>query len=219
MMLVTSVELAEDAQAGGGLATLIENQIGQGLALAIDKAALLGSGSGENPLGLYYHDGCNFIDMEGNPLEDYVQLSRAVEACRGRNVEPGPFILNSETAGGLERLTDQLGQPLNPPKSVAERDFLVSNQIPSNLPTSFSGSPETGTGSTASALFTGLWSSLLVGMRSQVRVEATRFAGDSFRNLQIMIRGYARCDIAVMREPDFAIVRGFTKATSNESPA
>lgn len=56
------------------------------------------------------------------------------------------------------------------------------------------------------------FSQLLVGMRTSFKLEVPRQAADSvnsaFRNLQVWIRGYIRCDIAVERGSSFAVLTG-----------
>jgi hypothetical protein len=55
---------------------------------------------------------------------------------------------------------------------------------------------------------------LYVASRTNVVLEATRVGGDSFKNLQLWIRGYLRADAFAVRPDHFAIVEGITAPAS-----
>ena len=206
-----SVELMED---GVNVDALIEQTIASQIALGIDFAGLHGTGIGQ-PLGLLNHNTgsrtANFIDLDG-PLTNYDPMSRAVQACWENNVEAGDFLIAARTAGELDRLTDTENNPLRQPRSVADRMMLVSNQVRTDLEASI-GSPPT-LQSDASAIFTGLWSDYYLVVRTDLVLEATRVAGDTFKKMQVLIRGYARVDGFAVRPKSFGIVRGVIPPTA-----
>lgn len=200
VLVKASVELVEDAPNADAM---IQDSLASALALQLDKMCLVGNGVGK-PLGLINTDGVTRIPVNG-PLTSYAPLSRAVEAVWDANAEPGDFILSARTAGEIDRLVDENKNPLRPPRSVEERRLLASNQVPNDLTTE--GSPSV---TDASAIFTGQWSSLYVAIRTNMVLEATRVGGDSFKNMQVWIRGYLRADAFAVRPNHFSIVEGIT---------
>jgi HK97 family phage major capsid protein len=164
---------------------------------------LVGTGVGR-PLGLLNTDGVSRIAVNG-PLVSYAPLSLAVQAVANANAEAGDFILSPRTAGEIDRLVDGDENPLRAPRSVSERRLLATNQVPIDLEPG--GSPPV---SGASVIFTGQWPSLYVAIRTSVVLEATRVGGDSFKNLQVWIRGYLRADAFAVRRSHFAVVEGIT---------
>ncbi len=218
-MVTASIELIEDAAVGGQFGSVVEGYLSRAFGLELDRVCLFGSGSGQEPRGIWSNPLIQHLDAAGS-LDDYDALSQAVQKLREVNIEPGDFILSPRTAGDLDRLKDSLGRPLQPPPSVAERKLLTSNQVKNTLPTSFSGSPDvdTGSGSTGSAIFLADWPSLLIGMRTPIVVEVSRLAPQAWDNLQFQIRAYMRMDVALTFEDRFAVIRGITAATEG-SPA
>lgn len=199
-----SLELVEDGQ---NIDALLERAIAAQIALQIDRAALFGTGIGE-PLGIFNHEAATFIDLDA-VLSDYAPLSRAVQAVSQANQTAGDFITSARTAGEIDRLTDIDGNPLKAPRSVMERQILATNQVSTDL--SFNiGSPPQAAVDTASAVFTGFWPDYYLAVRTDLMLEATRVAGDAFKKMQVLLRGYARVDGFAVRPASFAIVRGIT---------
>lgn len=195
-----SVELIEDAP---NIQQLVEDSISASLGLQLDKMCLVGDGIGK-PLGLLNAPGITILSPAGGAgaLTNYNLLSQAVEAVRNNNVEPGDFLLASRTSGEIDRLVNSLGDPLSPPPSVAERELLTTNQIPVNM--------AAGEEVNASAIFTGYWPDLYIAMRTNIVLEATRVADDTFSKMQVLIRGYLRCDAFPVRPNHFAAITGIT---------
>ena len=112
--------------------------------------------------------------------------------------------LRARTTGTLDRLADTTGQPLQPPPSVEGIRRLVTGQIPNTL--------TTGTSNATSEIYVGQWDQLVVGMRQQLILEASREASDAtdsaFRQLMVFVRAYVRMDVAVAQPGAFAIVSG-----------
>jgi HK97 family phage major capsid protein len=192
-----SIELMEDSP---NFSQLLEESLSAALALELDRVALMGSGSGSEPLGVFNASGIQAIDLDA-ALTGYGPMSQAVTAVKNQNAEPGAFVLAPRTEGELDQLVDSQGQPLRPPRSVEDREQLTTNQVPTNL----------GTGTNESAVFVGDWRNLMIGMRTNLIIEATR-AGDSdtFGKMQVLVRAYMRADIQLARPEHFAVIRGIT---------
>jgi HK97 family phage major capsid protein len=192
-MVVLSVELSEDVPTIG---PAIETALVAALGVELDRAALLGSGSGAEPRGLFHTSGVPFTDVSAGLPGSYQDLSRAIQTVREANLEPNAIILGSDVAGELERLTDDIGQPLRAPASV--------EAIAKYTTTKLNGFAVVGD-----------WSWLLLGMRQDLRIEASRDAFDpvsdkGFPTYSVLVRATLRMDVAVLKPQAFAILSAFT---------
>lgn len=198
-----SIELAES---GLGVGELVERTMAEALALEWDRVVLFGTGMGQ-PRGLY-----NTVDTEGpysvervnvdGPLTSYTPLSRAVERVADRNRTAGDFIMSSRTAGQIDRLVDADQNPLRPPRSVAERELLVSNQVRNDLEVQVDEQPA----NVGSAIFTGNWEDYYLVVHTSMILEASRVAADAFKKMQILVRAYMRIDGFAVRPRHFCVI-------------
>src|SRR5699024_11079956 len=81
----SSVELAEDSS---NLASLVQDNLAQQIALKLDYAALMGSGTAPEPEGILNSANVQMIDLgtgDGGPVEDYSEFSKAVQAVNEAN--------------------------------------------------------------------------------------------------------------------------------------
>ncbi|HXF35859.1 MAG TPA: phage major capsid protein [Actinomycetota bacterium] len=191
-----TVELAEDAEDFEGL---VERQLAASLALELDRAALRGSGVDPEPRGIRNHDEVPVQPLTGPPV-DWDFLSVAAETIMEANGTPGAVIYAPRTAGQLDRLKDTTLQPLQPPPLVASLRRLVTSQVPTNL----------GAGGDESEAYVGDFGQLLVGMRTELQVEATRVGGaadgGAFERMQIWVRAYLRADVQLARPNHFVVI-------------
>jgi HK97 family phage major capsid protein len=193
-----SIELLEDAT---NLSDIVERTIAEALAIELDRVALLGSGVGE-PRGLANTPSLASLSLgtNGATPTNYDKFSEAVEAVQTANGSPSVVVFSPRTQGTLDRLKDTTGQPLQAPESFKNLRKLVSNQIPTDL--------VQGTATNASLALVGDFTQLAIGMRTQLILEASRVSGDAFEKMDVLIRGYLRADIAVMRPSHFAKILG-----------
>ncbi len=202
-MVKTSVELMEDSTE---IAGTVENALAQALALELDRAALRGSGTPPEPTGIRNQSGVTIQSQgtNGAALTNYDPISIAIQTVEAANGEPNAYILSPRTDGTLDRLKDSTGQPLRPPPSLDDLAEYVTSQIPNNL--------TQGTSSLASEIYVAQWDELLVGMRQNLIVEASREAGDAsggaFTSLQVWIRAYLRADVALAHPAHFVVITG-----------
>ena len=200
-----SVELFEDAVNAGDL---VGDLLASALTLELDRAALLGDGSAIEPTGVRNHLGIQTIDMgtNGGALTSYDDFSTAVELLEIANTPNDALavIYNPRESGALDRLKDSTNQPLRPPESWTGLRKFTTNQIPIDL--------TKGTSSDASDAFVGDWKQLFIGVRTSLRIEASREAGDStsgaFKNLQVWIRAYLRADVVAVKADHFVHLDG-----------
>jgi HK97 family phage major capsid protein len=200
-----SIELFEDSLPN--IDTLVTNSITKSLALALDYAALYGSGTAPQPRGVRNQSGVTVVDLgtNGYTLVDYSKFSAAISTLMGANFQ-GPFsaIYSARTAGELDNLQDTLHQPLRQPDLVAAMRKFVSNQVPNNL--------TKGSANTASDAFVGAFDNLMIGMRTGMVMEISRVAADSsgsaFTNAQCWVRSYLRADVQLAHPTAFVCLNG-----------
>ena len=194
-MTEASVELVEDSSLIVGT---VEDQLSAALALELDRVALRGSGVDPEPLGIRNADDVTIDPLSASPT-NYDFLSEAVETIQTNNGEPSALLYSARTSGKLDRLKDTTNQPLQPPPSIADIRKLVTNQIPDNL----------GGGANESEAYIGDWSQLLIGMRTNFKLEATRVgeasSGSAFKDMKVLIRAYLRADVGVAQPKHFVV--------------
>jgi len=202
--LATLVKMSYELLADAIPSTLdgITSDITQSLALSIDAAALRGSGVAPQPLGLRNQTGVTIqsLGANGATLAGYDALVNAVSAVQQSNIQPNAALLAARTAKSIALSKDSTGQPLEQPALLDGVEQLVTNQIPTNL--------TQGTATTASEIYVGRWSDLLIGVRPSISVSIQRLSERFADNMQIGILAYVRADIQVRHPESFAVVTG-----------
>ena len=199
-----SNELLQDS--GTLLARMIETDLSQGFASEFDRAALFGSGSGQEPRGVKNTVGINTFSMgsNGGDIEDWNPLVGAVRMLLDDNVpleNISAFIMSPrewEALAVLKTATEL--QQLQPPTQIANIRQLVSSKIPIN--TTVGSSNDTGT------IFVADWSKLVIGVRLSLKI---RFFEQTFaQSYSTLIRAVARVDFALVHPSSFAVITGIT---------
>lgn len=197
-----SLELLEDAPR---FSQTVESAIGAALALEIDRVALFGTGTNE-PRGVYNVDGLSTVSMgaSGGTPDDFDEFLDAIAAIENNNGVAGAAIYSPRTKRTLAGLKTGLSgdkTPLVPPADFTSLKRLVSNQIPNNL--------TQGSATTTSAAIVGDFSQMAIAMRTGLTIEATRVGGTgTFSQMEALIRGYIRADVAVFRPSHFTKIIG-----------
>ena len=191
-LLRASVELIEDS---ANFNDVLENAIASAFATEIDRRAIYGTGIGEQ-YGLLNDAGITEID--GSTFATWGPFSRAYQAVRAANYEPGAFITSPGVMGAIDGLVEggSSNQPLRRPPSLEAAQFLDTTSILD------AGSPS------GSAAVTGQWDQYFICTRTPITIEATRTGGDAFSKLSILIRAYARLDSFAVRKAAFAKITG-----------
>ena len=159
--------------------------------------AIRGDGVVE-PLGIKDNSDIQKIDPLG-PLDNYVEMSQAVQKVREQNGEPNALLWSPRSAGEADRFkTATEGNPLPQPVSVAALQKFVTTQIPVNL----------GGGSNETEIYVGPFRELLIGLRLGLTLVASREAGDNFQKYKVAFRGVLRADIALAQEAQFVLIEG-----------
>jgi len=202
-----TLELLEDAK---DFSNTIENAISQALALELDRVGLLGTGVDE-PLGIFNMSGVqeNSLGTNGAALTSYDEFSESCELVANENGQASAVIMAPRTFYVLDRLKEATtNAPLKAPKSYEDLAKFVTNQIPINQ--------VKGSATNASCAIIGdFHNALAFGIRNQVVLEASRAGGegvDVFSSMEVLIRGYLRADVAILRAPHFVKMTGIIPA-------
>lgn len=188
-----SIELMEDAPQFG---QLIETAIGAALALEMDRAGIFGTGSGE-PRGVTNTPGVNEVSMgtNGAAFVNYDKFLDAIETIETANGSARSVAYAPRTKRGLAGLKTGISGDQTP--LMAPQDFLDLARFTSNQ---FPITETQGSATNASTALLGDFSQIAFGLRTGLRIEATRWGDESaFSQMEVLIRGYLRVDVAVLR--------------------
>lgn len=195
VMVKASLELLEDSI---NMETELPNILARALAVEVDRAGLVGSGSASEPTGIVNYSGLTSNAFGGGALTDYSPLIQARTALHTANERLTGFVMSPRDEGTFASLADGQGQPMRKPEAIASTPMLWT----SNMPT------DGGTGSDESQIIGGDWSQLMMGMRSTIRIAPLRerFAD----NLQFGFIAHVRVDFAAARESAFTVLDAIT---------
>ena len=195
VMIKASVELMQDSL---NLEAELPRILARALAGEIDRAGLIGSGSGAEPEGIVNYSGLTANTYAGGALASYGPLLNARGALHGANERLTGFILASRDENALAGLTATDGQPLMLPRALEQVPMLHTTALP----------VDGGAGSDESQIIAGDFSQMLMGIRSEIRLELLR---ERFMdNLQFGLIAHARVDFAAARESAFTVLDGVT---------
>jgi len=171
------------------------------MAEALDRAVMFGSGMNNEPLGLI-NQGIPEITMgdNGGEIVGYQRILDLLETFQSNDNwdSPSAMIMHPRTWRAIEGLVNNEGDPMRAPESI----YVVPKHISTNMPID-----ETqGSATNASSILIGDWQKLLIGIRSQMRVEILRETfGD---RLQYGFIAHLRADAQVMHQRSFARLAG-----------
>jgi HK97 family phage major capsid protein len=192
VLIKLSVELSEDSV---NIDEMIERELAGQLALELDRAALLGSGSAPEPRGIVNQSGVGTTDFGGVAPTDYDFLIDAIGRVWALNHEPNARLYNASLATAIAKFKSSAdSQPLRVPDVVAAVPAFRTNQI-----------PNAGTSPDDTTLIVGDFRELMIGLRTSFRLESTRVAGDAFGKLQIWVRAYLRADVQLAHPEAFDV--------------
>jgi HK97 family phage major capsid protein len=164
------------------------------LALELDRAALLGSGTPPEPKGLINQTGVDVASL--GATWDYDALIDMASIVASKNHTPTARLYNSSAAAALAKLRSvPTGEYLRQPSYLDPVVPYITNQIGFD-----GGSPDSTT------VFVGDFTQLLIGIRSSFTLEVSRVAGDAFSKLQVWVRAFLRADVQ-LAHPEAFVVR------------
>jgi HK97 family phage major capsid protein len=194
--VLISRELVEDA---ANASDEVEKAIAAQVAVTIDLAALYGSGVAPEPRGIKNVAAVTKTSLGANGgSPTYDALIDSVYRVRGANHDPNAIIYAPRTGQAFSKAKDTTGQYLTPPTVLDRITRLETNQIPLNL--------TAGSATTASDVFTGQWSELLLGVRTELELTVLRERSADVGAYEVL--AWTRMDVAVARPAAFDVVTG-----------
>lgn len=203
-----SVELLEDAGTNlDGVATIVENEIGNALAEAVDYAALLGTGVDNQPLGIANAGGgLNVVPIggaNGATPTDYDKFLDTMYEVELDTFENSAVLLHPRTLHTLSKIKTGLASDLTklvPPPRFAELRKLPTTQVPITQ--------TVGSSTDCSTAFFGQWNRLVIGFRPNLAVRMQTDPYSQASNGQVVLNAYMRADVGLLNREAFAILTG-----------
>ena len=182
--------------------SLIRNDLATSIAVAMDNAAISGSGT-NRPTGILNTSGIGSVTLATNGAaptwQMVVDLVREVE-IDNVDASSAAFLTNAQVKSRLARTPRQTSGIegnfiLQPPFSdLYGYPLSVSQQVPSNL--------TKGSGTNLSALIFGVWSDLVIGQWSGIDLMVDPYTGSSAATVRVT--AFHDCDFAVRYPESFA---------------
>ena len=181
---------------------LVRNDLATSIAVAMDGAAVAGSGSNK-PTGVLNTSGIGSVTLGTNgAAPTWAMVVNLVKEVETDNALTGSaaFLTNGQVKAKLSTTARQ--------SSGVEGNFIlgpdmanlygfpiyVSQQVPSNL--------TKGSGSSLSAMLFGVWSDLLIGQWSGIDILVDQYSGSNAGTVRVV--AFHDCDFAVRHPESFA---------------
>ena len=179
---------------------IVRNDLAAAIALAMDLAAINGSGSGNQPTGILNTAGIGSVSAAGVPSEaDIIALETAV-AVANADVGNLAYLTNPAIRGVLRSTAREAGTDaskiwdrMSPDAPLCGYRCGVSNQVPSNL----------GAG-TDSAIIFGNWADLIIAQWGGLDIVVDPFTAAQNNQVRLIVNTFA--DIAVRHPESFAAI-------------
>lgn len=198
-----SNELLEDSDPA--IDAIIREDIARAAAEEIDRVILMGSGLGEEPLGVLY--GASSVTAL-NAVPSYSNLSalvRTIETAKVSKNPPWAWVYSTRENHTLRTLEDTAGNLIfagpgayqQAAAGAMQPTLLDYPRYDTNI-IAEDGNQET-------KMFFGQWRDVVVGMRKAIEIVASNEAGDAFASDSTYVRAILRMDV-VMRHPESVAV-------------
>ena len=166
----------------------LENSCARGIASALDKALLYGTGNGTEEAkeikGLSAYSEINSVTHEGTV--DYDFILKGIGEVKKNNIEPTNIAFNTTVGTNLSLSKDSTGQYITPPVILSNYITTQSNNIKDKEALIFDKD------------------SLVIGMNKDITIEYGHY-GNSFKKLMKGLRIHMRVDLGVLRPKGIAI--------------
>ena len=198
-----SRELVEDSL---NIEAMLETALIRSFAVELDRAALYGSGTTSQPLGLRNMTSVNQVVMGGGTtaaqLLGFEKPIDTLAELWTDNVSASAMLMAPRTLATLSKLREgaTTGQQLIPPSVLTAFPWLQTTSIPIT---------ETQAAvTTCSSIFLGDFAQMLFGLRTQMSIEVAR---ELYRgNYQFGFFGHLRADVQVQHQEAFARLVGIS---------
>ncbi len=188
-----SKELFSD---GALIGPTLERSIAEATALEIDRCALVGSGAGETPQGIYNDADVTQTAVSANGA--WNDISDSLYRLENANHSANAIILSPRSQNYLRKLKDGDGiyikQPEWSPPLKATKQVLDTY----------------GEGGDESIIISGDYTNVIIGLRNSLTIEVLKEV-KAQRN-QVVMMGALRMDVAIIRPAAFDVVTGVLSA-------
>ena len=171
------------------------------MSLELDRACLLGSGSSNQPLGLFGTSGINTVSMGTNgaaptTFDNLLDAVYALELSNARGMTAA--IWHPRTARTYRKMKDTTGQPLRMPEPIDALPKLATTAVPITQ--------TQGTNSDCSTVFFGNFPSAIVGIREQLHIQMLpeRYADTG----EVGFIAHMRADVQFEHPEEFCTLTG-----------
>jgi HK97 family phage major capsid protein len=173
------------------------------MAVELDRAALLGTGTAPEPRGVLNQSGVTLTAHGANgttitTTTAYDWHLDAIGAVRAAGFDPNAHIQAPRTSTSLSKLREATTSAyLSPPPNLLP--MLVTKSVPITV--------TTGTSTDTSYIFTAQWDQLMVGIRTDFTL---RFLGERFLadTLSYSFVAYLRADVQLAQPSAFVVDTG-----------
>ena len=190
----------------------VRNELAKSIALAIDLAALSGTGESGQPKGIALQS--NILTVEGGENGAAITFDHLIDmetlvADANADATNMAYLANAVTIGALKKIKDSNGAYIWKPIDSAVRNMIPgevngyrvarSNQVRKNL------TKGTAT-SKCSELFFGNWADLLIGEWGVLEILPNPYSATAYDNGGLEIRALQSVDIAVRHPESFCMM-------------
>lgn len=193
-------------QSSPAIEGLVRDDLREEIAIALDKAALAGSGAGAEPEGILNASGIGAIEIATNggaiAWANVVDLAKEV-ALDNAHAGNLAYVTNHAVAAKMRQTPRQSSGvegnfmlPAEVTDQLAGYRLGVTNNVPSTL--------TKGTGTNLSAMILGNWRDLLIGLWSTVDIIVDPYTESTTGNVRVTAMQDA--DIALRHAESFAVV-------------
>ncbi|WP_374322175.1 phage major capsid protein [Brevundimonas sp.] len=187
-------------QSSPAVDAIIRDMLARNIALAIDAAAINGTGTGPVPLGVLNDPA---VPSEAFSTDLFTTTANMIAKADLANVASTRGFLSTNGVKGLAAKTkDADGRPLGLSTIFHGEPVQFSNQAPSTL----------NPGGNKHALIYGDWRDFLIGVWSQLDLLVNPFAETAYSKGNILIRAMASVDFGVRRPASFVKATGVAVA-------
>lgn len=191
-------ELVEDAL---GLGDALVQTFSTAMAVELDRVALVGSGTGQEPRGIGAATGAAPIvsmGTNGAQLTNWDKVLDLLDAVLTANAQqPTAMIYAPRTGTTINKFKDTTNQPLQVPPALATIPRLVTTAMPVTQ--------TQGTANNASSIVLGNFAEMMIGVRSELQI----IRSESFLSTnQIGMAFVMRADVQWRHAESFAQLRG-----------
>jgi HK97 family phage major capsid protein len=193
-----SRELLQDSP---GLDSALRVAIAQAFAKELDRAGLRGTGTAPEIRGLLNTTGVNTLasGTDGAVLASYAKFINAARLIKQANAPaPTAAIMSPREDETVALFTDTTGQPLRRPDALADWQFPITSQIPTNL--------VVGASADCSEIYVGAFDQFTFFIREGVSVQILKelYAGTG----EIGFMCHTRVDVAAVYPAAFTVIEG-----------